>query len=127
MTNTTLLDLLSDNNAFATRHNGPDSAQQKTMLETIGLNSLDQLIDQTVPAAIRLPKKMQLAEAQSEAYMLSSLKTIAKKNVVKTEERSPLTQANRLSFVTSLNIISPKKIPMSVSKLSQTPSFDVRT
>mgnify|MGYP003624317838 CR=1 FL=1 len=82
MTDTTLLDLLSDNNAFATRHNGPDLAQQKTMLETIGLESLDQLIDQTVPAAIRLPKKMQLAEAQSEADMLSSLKTIAQKNIV---------------------------------------------
>ena len=82
MTDTTLLDLLSDSNAFATRHNGPDLAQQKTMLETIGLNSLDQLIDQTVPAAIRLPEKMQLADAQSEADMLSSLKAIAEKNVV---------------------------------------------
>jgi glycine dehydrogenase len=82
MTDTTLLDLLSDNNAFATRHNGPDLAQQKTMLETIGVNSLDQLIEQTVPAAIRLPKKMQLAEAQSEADMLSSLKIIAEKNVI---------------------------------------------
>jgi glycine dehydrogenase len=82
MTDTTLLDLLSDNNAFATRHNGLDLAQQKTMLETIGLNSLDQLIDQTVPAAIRLPKKMQLAEAQSEADMLRSLKIIAEKNVI---------------------------------------------
>jgi glycine dehydrogenase len=82
MTDTTLLDLLSDNNDFATRHNGPDLAQQQIMLNTIGLDSLDQLIDQTVPAAIRLPKKMQLAEAQSEADMLTSLKAIAQKNVV---------------------------------------------
>lgn len=82
MTDTTLLDLLSDNNDFATRHNGPDLAQQQIMLNTIGLDSLDELIDQTVPAAIRLPQKMQLAEAQSEADMLTSLKTIAEKNVV---------------------------------------------
>ena len=82
MTAKTLLDLLSDQQEFATRHNGPDSAQQQVMLETIGATSLDQLIDQTVPAAIRLPEKMNLAEPQSESAMLASLKTIAQKNVV---------------------------------------------
>lgn len=82
MTDTTLIDLLSDNNDFASRHNGPDLAQQEKMLATIGVDSMDQLIDQTVPAAIRLPQKMQLAPAQSEADMLSSLKTIAEKNVI---------------------------------------------
>ncbi|WP_028867253.1 aminomethyl-transferring glycine dehydrogenase [Psychromonas arctica] len=82
MTAPTLLDLLSDQQEFATRHNGPNPAQQKRMLDTIGATSLDQLIDQTVPAAIRLPKKLNLAEAQSESDMLASLKTIAEKNVV---------------------------------------------
>ncbi|MFT7053917.1 MAG: glycine dehydrogenase, partial [Psychromonas sp.] len=51
MTDTTLLDLLSDNKEFATRHNGSNAAQQKKMLETIGVQSIEQLIDQTVPAA----------------------------------------------------------------------------
>ncbi|PKG40430.1 aminomethyl-transferring glycine dehydrogenase [Psychromonas sp. Urea-02u-13] len=82
MTDATFLDSLSDNNDFATRHNGPDLAQQKIMLETIGLSSIDELIKQTVPAAIRSPEKMQLAEALSEADMLTSLKTIAEKNVI---------------------------------------------
>ena len=82
MTAKSLLDLLSDQQEFATRHNGPDSAQQQVMLETIGATSLEQLIDQTVPAAIRLPEKMNLAEPQSESAMLASLKTIAQKNVV---------------------------------------------
>ncbi len=44
MTAQTLLDLLSDQQEFATRHNGPDPAQQQVMLETIGATSLDQLI-----------------------------------------------------------------------------------
>lgn len=82
MTDSTLLDLLSDNNEFATRHNGPDKNQQQVMLDTIGLQSIDQLIEQTVPAAIRLPEKMQLAKAQSESDMLASLKEIASKNVI---------------------------------------------
>jgi len=82
MTDTPFLDLLSDNNDFASRHNGPDAAQQQKMLNIIGLNSVDELIEQTVPAAIRSPNKMQLAEALSEADMLASLKTIADKNVI---------------------------------------------
>lgn len=82
MTANTLLDLLSDQQEFATRHNGPDATQQQVMLDKIGATSLNQLIDQTVPAAIRLPEKMNLAEPQSESDMLASLKTIAEKNVV---------------------------------------------
>ncbi|MEJ6120930.1 aminomethyl-transferring glycine dehydrogenase [Vibrio sp. 2-Bac 85] len=82
MTAHTLLDLLSDQQEFATRHNGPNPAQQQIMLDTIGATNLDQLINQTVPAAIRLPEKLNLAEPQSESDMLASLKTIAEKNVV---------------------------------------------
>ena len=82
MTTQTLLDLLSDQQEFATRHNGPNADQQQTMLKTIGVTSLAQLIDETVPAAIRLPEKMTLAEPQSEAEMLASLKSIAEKNIV---------------------------------------------
>ncbi|PKH03752.1 glycine dehydrogenase (aminomethyl-transferring) [Psychromonas sp. MB-3u-54] len=82
MTDTTLLDLLSDSKEFATRHNGSGAAQQKKMLETIGVQSIEQLIDQTVPAAIRLPETMTLAEPQSESMTLASLKAIAEKNIV---------------------------------------------
>ncbi|MCG6202709.1 aminomethyl-transferring glycine dehydrogenase [Psychromonas antarctica] len=82
MTNMTLLDLLSDNKEFASRHNGPSEAQQKVMLDIIGVQSLELLIEQTIPAAIRLPVAMKLAEPQSEAEMLASLKEIANKNVI---------------------------------------------
>ena len=82
MTNMTLLSLLSDSKEFAIRHNGPDAAQQKMMLDTIGVQTVDQLIDQTVPAAIRLPGTMKLAEPQSESEMLASLKAMASKNII---------------------------------------------
>jgi len=82
MTTQSLIDLFSDQQAFKSRHNGPNEAQQETMLAAIGVSDLSQLIDETVPAAIRLPQKMRLPEAQSEADMLASLKAIAEKNVV---------------------------------------------
>ncbi|WP_372883078.1 aminomethyl-transferring glycine dehydrogenase [Psychromonas sp.] len=82
MTDKTLLHLLSNNNEFATRHNGPNAAQQEVMLETIGVHSVEQLINQTVPGSIRLSKSMKLAPAQSESEMLTALRTIANKNVV---------------------------------------------
>ncbi|PKF60439.1 glycine dehydrogenase (aminomethyl-transferring) [Psychromonas sp. psych-6C06] len=82
MTDATFLDLLSDKNDFATRHNGPDPLQQKKMLDAIGVSSIEQLLEQTVPAAIRLPQKMQLSEALSESDMLESLKAMAEKNVI---------------------------------------------
>ena len=82
MTDMSLLDLLGNDKEFATRHNGPDAAQQKVMLDTIGVNSIEQLIDQTVPPAIRLAEKMHLDAPQSETDMLASLKKMANKNVI---------------------------------------------
>ena len=39
---------------FALRHIGPREEQKKQMLEAIGLRSIEELIDQTVPKNIRL-------------------------------------------------------------------------
>ena len=99
MTANTLLDQLSNHQEFASRHNGPNQAQQDKMLATMGLNSLTQLIDQTIPAAIRLPKAMSLAESQSEADMLTSLKAIAEKNTV---NRSYIGQGYYNTFIPSV-------------------------
>ncbi|KLV03424.1 glycine dehydrogenase [Photobacterium aquae] len=82
MTDMTFLKALCDDKEFTARHNGPNSQQQQTMLEAIGVASLDRLIDETVPASIRLQAPMQLDLPQSEADMLASLKAIAKKNVI---------------------------------------------
>ncbi|PSW62802.1 glycine dehydrogenase (aminomethyl-transferring) [Photobacterium kishitanii] len=82
MTSTTLLSILSDDTCFALRHNGPSLSQQQQMLATIGVSSIEQLIQQTLPAAIALPEPMALPVSQSEANMLASLKQIASKNII---------------------------------------------
>ena len=67
---------------FAGRHIGTNEAEKNEMLTTIGINSLDELIDKTVPAAIRLKKSLQLPVAQTEFEYLNELKKIAAKNKV---------------------------------------------
>ncbi|MDD1793463.1 aminomethyl-transferring glycine dehydrogenase [Enterovibrio sp. ZSDZ42] len=83
MTESRLLDQLQPHAEFATRHNGPREADQKEMLKAINANSVEHLIEETVPAGIRLPQPLQLDDALSEVAMLQKLKAIASKNVIK--------------------------------------------
>lgn len=67
---------------FAGRHIGPNTADTNEMLHTIGVNHLDELIDKTVPAAIRLKNPLKLPVAQTEFEYLAELKIIASKNKI---------------------------------------------
>lgn len=70
---------------FVHRHIGPDAAETKAMLDTMGLNSLDELIDKTVPAGIRLkelPGTPAQQEGMSEHQYLQEIKKIAAHNKV---------------------------------------------
>jgi len=67
---------------FQSRHIAPNQADTAQMLKTIGVNSLDELIDQTVPAGIRLKKPLNLPAAKSEFDYLNTLKQTASKNKV---------------------------------------------
>jgi glycine dehydrogenase len=67
---------------FESRHNGPDARQTEEMLKVVKAKSVDELIGQTVPAAIRLKKPLNLPPAQSEYDFLKSFKVIASKNKV---------------------------------------------
>ncbi len=67
---------------FAQRHIGAGQQQIQQMLQVVGIASLDELIEQTVPAAIRLHKPLRLPEAQSESAALARLKAIAAQNQV---------------------------------------------
>ena len=80
---TELLQSLSTQNEFVARHNGPNKQDQQKMLDVIKAASLDALIDETVPAQIRVEKPMALAEAMSEADMLGAMREFADKNQVK--------------------------------------------
>ena len=50
------------------------------MLRVIGVSSLDELVEKTIPAAIRLPKALNLPKGMSENDFLTHLRTLAKKN-----------------------------------------------
>ncbi|MDP3928262.1 MAG: aminomethyl-transferring glycine dehydrogenase [Bacteroidota bacterium] len=67
---------------FIYRHNSSMANDTAAMLETIGVASLDQLIDETIPAHIRLKKRMDLPEALTEAELLTMLNQVASKNKI---------------------------------------------
>ena len=73
---------INSTDRFANRHIGPSEAEQAEMLQTIGVDSLDQLIDETVPTTIRLDKGLDTPEALSEYNYLRMLKGMASKNKV---------------------------------------------
>jgi glycine dehydrogenase len=76
------LSLLKPLDRFAHRHLGPRKEVLERMLETVGVDSLDTLIDQTVPQAIRFEKSLNLPEARSESEVLADLRELANKNKV---------------------------------------------
>lgn len=67
---------------FEDRHIGPRKSDLDVMLKTIGVGSLDGLIDKTVPPGIRLAKNLNIGEPVSEAEFLTMLREKASKNKV---------------------------------------------
>lgn len=67
-------------NAFVLRHIGPRENDQKQMLQTVGANSLEQLISETVPANIRLKKELDLDEPMSEFEYSTHINELSKLN-----------------------------------------------
>ncbi|KYC29209.1 glycine decarboxylase, PLP-dependent, subunit (protein P) of glycine cleavage complex [Sterolibacterium denitrificans] len=82
MPNTPSLLELEQRDAFIARHIGPNRDEIAAMLAVIGAASLDELIEQTVPAAIRLTAPLALSDALPEHEALARLKAIAARNVV---------------------------------------------
>mgnify|MGYP003385696273 FL=1 len=69
-------------NSFQLRHIGPNSDEQQKMLATIGVDSLDQLIHETIPDDIRLKNELNLTPAMSEYEYLNHIQELASKNKV---------------------------------------------
>ncbi|GHU03599.1 glycine dehydrogenase (decarboxylating) [Betaproteobacteria bacterium] len=80
MSSNSSLCALENREEFITRHIGSSPDNIAAMLSAIGAPSLDALIGETVPAAIRLPSPLPLAEPRPEAEALAVLKNIAAKN-----------------------------------------------
>ena len=71
-----------DTTKFVNRHVGIADEEIPGMLETIGVNSLDELIDQTIPANIRLKEPLNLPEAMTEREFAEHIAELASKNEV---------------------------------------------
>jgi glycine dehydrogenase len=67
---------------FVNRHIGPDDASAAEMLKLLGLSSLEELVEKTVPAAIRTGRPLALPAARGEAELLNDLRAIASRNRV---------------------------------------------
>ncbi|RLU07197.1 glycine dehydrogenase (aminomethyl-transferring) [Pseudomonas prosekii] len=76
------LSQLRDPNAFLRRHLGPDAAEQQAMLDSLGLGSRSELIEQTVPPGIRLNRELDLPPALDEQAALAKLRGYAEQNQV---------------------------------------------
>ncbi|WP_405282795.1 aminomethyl-transferring glycine dehydrogenase [Gaopeijia maritima] len=67
---------------FAERHIGPSDDDIREMLDSLGLDSLDTLVRETVPASIAREELLDLPEALDESALLERLREIAAKNRV---------------------------------------------
>lgn len=67
---------------FLWRHVGPRPEDVEEMLEVIGVKSLEELIDQTVPESIRLKNVLDLPAPLTESEFLARIKAVASKNKV---------------------------------------------
>jgi glycine dehydrogenase len=66
--------------SFAQRHIGPRKSDLSKMLKTIGVNSMQQLIEETIPEDILLDKKLSLSKAMSEQEYQGHNNLLSKKN-----------------------------------------------
>ncbi|RMF59283.1 MAG: glycine dehydrogenase (aminomethyl-transferring) [Calditrichaeota bacterium] len=74
--------VLQSHNTFLPRHIGINETERDEMLKTMGCDSLEQLLDETIPENIRLSKPLNLPDGMDEFHYLEELRNIAKKNKV---------------------------------------------
>jgi glycine dehydrogenase len=65
---------------FLDRHVGPDGDEIRAMLESLGLASLDEMVDATVPASIRMEGELDLPDAVTERELLLRLRDLGADN-----------------------------------------------
>ena len=75
-------DALDMVDTFSRRHLGPSDKDGETMLKSIGMTSMDDLLKKTVPSSIVLPEELKLSPALTESEALSKISELARQNVV---------------------------------------------
>jgi glycine dehydrogenase len=71
-----------DFESFQSRHIGPDTEETAAMLKAVGAASLDALMDEAIPARIRLKAPLNLPDGQSEHHFLKELRAVASRNQI---------------------------------------------
>jgi glycine dehydrogenase len=71
---------LSFTDTFAARHLGPTDADVDAMLDTLGVESLDALVDATIPESIRTDRPLDLPPARTEQQVLDEAEERAAEN-----------------------------------------------
>ena len=71
-----------DTNKFVNRHVGISAEDIPSMLQAIGVKSVDELIDQTIPSDIRLKEPLNLPEPMTEREFAEHISELASKNEV---------------------------------------------
>ena len=66
--------------SFSDRHIGPRKHDIKSIMKLVGVKSIDELIDQTIPKHIQLNSKMNLPKPLSENRFIEHMKSLANKN-----------------------------------------------
>ncbi|EDL41702.1 glycine decarboxylase, isoform CRA_e [Mus musculus] len=74
--------LLPRHDDFSRRHIGPGDKDRREMLQALGLASIDELIEKTVPASIRLKRPLKMEDPICENEILETLHAIASKNQI---------------------------------------------
>uniref|UniRef100_A0AAR2L2Y1 glycine dehydrogenase (aminomethyl-transferring) n=1 Tax=Pygocentrus nattereri TaxID=42514 RepID=A0AAR2L2Y1_PYGNA len=72
--------ILPRHDDFAERHIGPGDKEKREMLNTLGLGSVSELIENTIPSSIRLQRSLKMDDPVCENEILESLQKIASKN-----------------------------------------------
>ncbi len=73
---------LDPTDTFVHRHIGPRPNDVALMLDELGFDSLDALIDAAVPKGIRLDRDLDLGPSRGESEILAQLKVTASKNKI---------------------------------------------
>jgi len=71
---------LFDKNSFVARHNGASEQQKIAMLNSLGFDSLEEMLDKVVPKSIRRTDTMNIGEGLAEYEALAKLKSLARQN-----------------------------------------------
>ena len=68
--------------AFMDRHIGPTAEEKAKMLKVIGVKTMEELIEKTIPAAIRMSKPIDLPEGETEGEYLAEVRELLERNKI---------------------------------------------